>query len=374
MFGLAITALLATPVVALFKNYFSRPALWALSLIFILVLISGANSTNTTDWLVWLRIKLPFLILPLAFAGLPGLTARQLVTVLYSFIVVLAISAIVVLGNYFLNYQAINQSFLSGSSIPMPFSHIRYTLMLAFAFFCCCYLLANKLWLANKNEKWLQWALAAFIFIALHLLIVRSSLLALYLGIFYSAGYIIVKQRRYAVGLAAIVFIAALPFVAYHTVPSFKNRVKFMLYDLEEYKAGHINNMSDGPRLLSIKIGWQLWQQNKWMGVGAGDLKTETYSIYQNHYPDIYEANRKLPHNQLVWIMAGSGLIGLLLFLIGFLTPLIAGKNCRHWPIMVLYLVVGSSLFTECTFEEQVGTAFYLIFLLLFINHYHGNK
>jgi hypothetical protein len=80
------------------------------------------------------------------------------------------------------------------------------------------------------------------------------------------------------------------------------------------------------------------------------------------------EADRKLPHNQLLWTLATTGLIGLSLFLLAFFYPLVINRHYTNWLMLVLHLTIFSSFFTEATFEEQIGAGFYLTFLLVLMN------
>ena len=142
-----------------------------------------------------------------------------------------------------------------------------------------------------------------------------------------------------------------------------------MRYDLQQYERGEINEYSDAMRIESMKIGADIWLKNLWLGVGAGDLKMEMDKIYARDYPKISEANRRLPHNQFIWVLSTTGIIGFTLFLFAFFYPLIIKGHYKHWLLLVLYLVIFSSFFTEDTFEEQIGAGFYIIFLLLLLNH-----
>ena len=143
-----------------------------------------------------------------------------------------------------------------------------------------------------------------------------------------------------------------------------------MSYDLEMYQKGNINEHSDAMRLLSMQIGLQIWHEHPISGVGAGDLRDETYKIYAHRYPQISDYNRRLPHNQFIWVLATTGAVGLALFLVAFFFPLLSNGYYKYWPILILHLMVFSSFFTEDTFEEQMGSGFYLIFLLILMNHF----
>jgi len=369
MITLLIASLLYYGPVFSLKKYFQTKELLVLSLYLIIVLLSGLYSEDKTGWLNWVRIKLPFFALPLAFAPLNKLDDKKLVLLFYSFILTFFVSTSLVLGNYFLHFESMTKSFSQGTQIPMPFSHIRYTLMLAFTFFCAIYLLQQKSFLFNKNEKWIQIVYALFAFAALHILSVRSGLLALYIGLLYMALQEVFKRRQVLLGSIAVLCIVIMPFIAIKVVPSLHNKIDYMHYDLDRYKEGDINEHSDAMRLLSMKIGIQIWHESPLIGIGAGDLENESNKIYAQRYPQITEQNRRVPHNQFIWVLATTGLLGFVLFLTAFFFPLLSGFY-KYGPILILHLMIFSSFFTEDTFEEQMGSGFYLIFLLILMNHF----
>ncbi|MFI5205486.1 MAG: O-antigen ligase family protein, partial [Candidatus Paceibacterales bacterium] len=149
----------------------------------------------------------------------------------------------------------------------------------------------------------------------------------------------------------------------------FQNKLHYMDYDLFEYRHGTINDHSDAMRLLSMKIGLEIWKSNPILGVGSGDLENATNALYETKYTDISVANRRTPHNQFIWVLASTGIVGLVFFLLAFFYPFIVMRHYKYLPLVILYIIIFSSFFSEVTLEEQMGTAFYLIFLLLFLNH-----
>ena len=321
----------------------------------LVVFISGIYSDDKTSWLNWVRIKLPCLALPLAFAPLARLDDKKFRVALGGFILIFFISSSITLVHYLLNFQAITESINRGNALGMPLnSHIRYTIMLAFSFFCCIYLLtpypplqdlrANAIgeWepvpILNKKVRWLLITAAVFVFVALHMFTVRSGLVALYLGGLYLSLHEIFRRKKIFIGLGLICIILLAPLAAYKFVPSFQNKLNYMKYDLERYQVGDINNNSDAMRLASMKAGIKIWEQHKLIGAGAGDLRNECAEIYKTDYPQIAPENYRLPHNQFIWILATTGIIGLAAFLLAFLYPLFVNGNYKHWLFVVLHL------------------------------------
>ncbi len=370
LIGLVAIPLITENLVTVFKRYYLRKDYVVLSVFFWIVFFSGCYSDDITNWLNWVRIKLPYLFLPIAFASVKKPEQQKFIALLYGFILVFFISTLLVIFNYAMNYAFINNSIFSGRSIPMPFSHIRFTLMLAFSFFCCYYLYEKRLFLFYAGEKWLQLFLMAFSFTALHILSVRSGLLALYLGAFFLLLRYMINQKKYVPGLVLFLLLTSAPFVAYRLVPSLQNKLVFMQYDLKGLRDGEINYRYDLMRLSSMKIGLEVWSNNKLWGVGAGDLKESMNTTYERLLPQLNPQNRLMPHNELVWVLASLGTVGFLLFLFAFTFPVFYQNNYRHWLLVVLHLILFSSFLTEATLEEQIGTGFYITFLLVLINQF----
>ncbi|MES2622414.1 MAG: O-antigen ligase family protein [Bacteroidota bacterium] len=295
---------------------------------------------------------------------------RKFIALFYGFIFTFFASTSVVLANYFLNYEFINESFLRGNGIPMPYSHIRYTLMLTFALFAAVYLWSTKIYLINAAEKWLQLFFIVFSFLSLHVLAVRSALLALYISLLLVVIQYAVVRKKFLQSVGILAGLSIVLFIAIEYVPSLHNKLGFMNYDRIMYEKGQVKNLTDGIRIASIKGALEIAKENFWLGIGAGDLRNEMNNFYNQHYPEIPASDHKLPHNQFVWILATTGISGLLFFLFAFFFPFFYKGNYKHWLFVVFHLILFSSFITEATLEEQMGTAFYLIFLLLLMNHF----
>jgi O-antigen ligase len=72
------------------RNCFKNPLLLSICLLFFIPFVSGLWSSNRAEWSSVVRIKLPLLLLPLAFAGnwqLSGKQWRQLAAVFLFFVV-----------------------------------------------------------------------------------------------------------------------------------------------------------------------------------------------------------------------------------------------------------------------------------------------
>lgn len=366
--GLIISGLLSLNIKEIWSNYRHRPAFYVNILFFLVILLSGINSADTSLWLNFLRIKIPFLILPFAFCGFTFFDRAFFNKLLFAFIVCMSVSAACVMIRYGLHYQEITEHILSGSSIPVPFSHIRYTLLLVFSFFSLVWLWEQRT-IRQRNVLLL---IAGLFFIVIHVLSSRSGWLALYAGLLFYFCVYIYRSKKYILGLIMLVSLFALPVVMYQLIPSFHNKIVYMRYTTSQLSEGHSDGMSDAMRINSWKVGIEIIKDHPFIGTGVGDLQQVSKEYSRRMFPNIQnDDDRKMPHNEFIWIWAASGVFGFLAYCAAFLYPFLINFREKNWLFAILFLLFFSSFLTEPSIEEQVGSTFYLVFLLIFLAHFH---
>lgn len=380
MFGLAIVGLLDwthkdgkwsiqwNPIfVHNLRRFGFQPEYGVVTLFFFVVLWSGWQTEDWEYWMGRLRIKLPFLILPLAFLGLPVLLQKQYFSLMYFLIIVLSITCIGIGINYLLHFETITASIKHGKSIPTPCNHIRFSLLLSLG-------ILGGGWLSWKHyfwrfpwEKWLIRGMTLFLFGFIFLLSVRSGLVALYGGLFILLIYYVSATRSYWKAGIISLGLCAMPVIAYLTFPSFHAKMGYVQEDMRMQEQDKAQNYSDSGRFTSIEMGMEIAEDHPILGVGAGNLRQEVAEIYAKEFPKAREI--KLPHNQFVWVLAANGIIGLLLFSVAFFYPLLHHSNYRQPVFLAFNVVIFSSFLTESTLETSLGVALYLFFLLLGLNY-----
>jgi len=338
---------------------------------FFLVLFSSVYSTDWHYTLERLRIKLPFLLLPFAFFSLPDLDKKDFQKVLFFQLFLACVAAIGVGVNYLIDFENITTELSRGGAIPTPGNHIRFSLILAFSVLAGASLYWTRVQLKYAFERRLVLLLTLFLFVFMHVLSVRSGLLVLYISIGLLLLRYIFFSRRYVVGLIGMVVLLLLPILAYKTVPSFKNKLAYMEYDLKMYLSGKGANYSDAERITSLQAGLEVGNENKWLGVGAGDLRQVIKEKYKKDFPNI---TRRMPHNQFITIYAGTGLIGLLFFSFSFFYPIFAKRRFTDALFLGIHAIVFFSFMMESTIENAVGIAFYIFYLLLILRYLSPRK
>lgn len=343
-----------------FQNLFRQRVLVALALLLLVPVVSGLWSDDHAYWLERVRVRLPFLVLPWAFANLPALSTRQRHLVLYGLVWIMAILCIGVGINYLLHQADILQAMQEGRPMPVPRNHIRFSLMVATAVVAGGWLWQQRFVWRWAWERRLLAAAALFLLVFLHVLAVRSGLAALYAALLFAGGWWAWQARRWLPAVAVVLGIGLALWGALSAFPSLKQKWAYTVYDWEQYQGQSGASYSDSERWISMRAGWLLWQENPWLGTGAGDLRSETARITAERFPQ-YQAAPKLPHNQFLYLLAGTGLLGLAVSLLALLAPVWAGRGLLFGAFQVMVLV---SCLVEYTLETAMGVAWYLFFTL----------
>ncbi|MEI7802118.1 MAG: O-antigen ligase family protein [Bacteroidota bacterium] len=345
------------------NEYFSDPVLIILSLFFLTFLLSGIYSEDKQYWLQKTNVRLAFILIPLGMITLRSMTHKTFQWLLYFFMWMLVISSICVLINYLENYDAVNGMYSAGQTMETPYSHVRFSLLVCFAVFIGWYLYQGDFQPLFRGEKYLTLIATIFLIVFLHVMAVRSGLLAFYLCAIFLLLRSVFIFRKWKRGFLALLLLLLLPFVAYNFFPSVKTKVQYMKYDLDQYFSfNQTAGLSDATRLLSMKNGIEIWKENIWIGVGAGDVKNEALKKYVD--PEIKTAS-KLPHNQIVWELASVGVIGFVLFWFASLFPFFYNRNYADPLFVCLHIILFSSYLTEATIDDSNGNGLYLLFLVL---------
>ena len=188
--------------------------------------------------------------------------------------------------------------------------------------------------------------------------------MALYAALGCSIIRFLFLTKKWKVGMVALVLLALVPIVALNTVSSLKQRIAYMLYDWQHFRSAEGGeSYSDSERFISLDVGVRIWLDHKIMGVGVGDLVQETQRYTAIFHP-FYAETPKLPHNQFIYILAATGLMGLVISLWALLYPLTIAMYRRFYIFIIFQVIVFVSFLVEYTLETSIGAAFYLFYML----------
>lgn len=342
----------------------SRPDYWAMACFFLVIFIGIWPLHDPAYWWERARIKVPFLVMPWVFFLLPRFSAAYWQALLLAIIGLLTLTTFGVFGYYLLHFAEVQRLIDQGQPMPLPSNHIRFSLLLALGILNGIHLL-QTVDFARSWQRWLLRAATLWLFLFMHILAVRSGLAALYLALLGLSVQYAGRSGRWWLVPSALGALVGLLVLSYWTIPSFQTKLNYVRWDLTQAAKTGTMPLSDSDRLRSLQVGWALFQAAPLTGVGPGNLRQAVERHYFQYFPT--QEKRLQPHNQFLFVLAGSGLLGLLVFLPGVLLPVFFRQNYRQPLLLGFFLVTGASLLVEATFENAMGVAIYTFFLLLYL-------
>ena len=194
----------------------------------------------------------------------------------------------------------------------------------------------------------------------------------MYLAIVAGTAWYIFQTKKYWLGLAVGLGLAALPVLAWFAIPSFQTKIRYAVYDRYMYNKGKGGLYADSGRIVSLNVGWDIFKANPVLGVGAGNLDREVKKGFAEKYPEYVEP--LMPHNQFLFVMAGTGVIGLLIFLYAVFLPFFFQKNFSYPPLLCFYAIFLFTFMIEHTIENAIGVGTFVFFLVLMLSMLNREK
>ncbi|HOT13320.1 MAG TPA: O-antigen ligase family protein [Bacteroidales bacterium] len=144
-------------------------------------------------------------------------------------------------------------------------------------------------------------------------------------------------------------------------------RIYDLIREFDEWRRTGIPAGSVTIRINGLKNGWKVFSEHIWFGTGYGDINDDIQAQFDKDSPDLGEDKKQNPHNQLLTIMIGSGIVGLVVFLLSFVLPGILERKYSSYLFLVSFCVVLFSFFTDDTLERMIGCVIMALFFSLFL-------
>jgi O-antigen ligase len=121
-------------------------------------------------------------------------------------------------------------------------------------------------------------------------------------------------------------------------------------------------------RLAVWQCGWELFLAHPIIGVDIGDKKDALMEKYKEKKFEFALRTGKNVHSNYLDILYSMGIIGLSLFLIGWIIlPLRYAKKNNDWLTILIILTFAAAWVSEIYFDRSLGgmlTGFFIPFLL----------
>ncbi len=145
---------------------------------------------------------------------------------------------------------------------------------------------------------------------------------------------------------------------------------------------GIVNNKQTNHRIFIWKYGWEVINENPWLGTGTGSTDVtlkpkfeKSTAVFWNGYQpyrlDEFDYNY---HNQFLQTLGNQGIIGFVLLLTIFIVAFIQAIKSKDATGIAFLVLVAISFLTESMLLRQAGALFFSFFMaFLFVNR-RGNK
>ncbi len=338
---------------------------WLLGLCWIaFYALSWFWTTDKGNWGTRLEVKLPFLILPLAFGFLPKFSAKQLQTITIGAGICFLISACYSLSFLITDPRASIFKYDYADVLPtLPRKdHIRAGLSVTLFIIWCFYVFPYL----QQRIQWFIGFLIAFLIVFIHILAVKSGLISLYIFLVAMSIYLAFSRKK-LIGVVVVITIPVLVFLAINYIPTFSKRANYIFFSIWMYSHGDASgNYGDINRIKSYEIAFDLIKKHPLTGVGTGDMLNEMTEGFHKWNPNLPEQAIILPHNQFLTIALGCGLPAMFFFILWFFMPLLNIKKGRNgFYFLVMWLLAFLQLMIEPVLEVQFGVFVFLFFLLM---------
>ena len=366
--GLALSAIISLLKTNTFSNIRKQP--WFLGFILIYILhLTGFLYPEVSDPKTMNRdlvMKLPLLILPFSFAVLPALSKVRLQQLYYVFVICVFLGSLYSAGYYFTHFDYVNELYIHSDVMETPTNHVRYSLMVGFAVLIGYKFIREKFFVFRPIEKWFLIGITIWLFIFLHILAVRSGLVAFYAVAGLGLAFDFFFRRRFLSSVLIGFGLMLSLVLAFFTLPTFYNKFFLTIADVKSVsEAESAHDYSIAGRVYSFKVATEVIKDNPIIGVGIGNLEAELEKRYETMFPEILDRGHILPHNQFIYTLAVFGIAGLLIFLICFYFPLFRFARLFEPLYLFHYLIITFSFLFETTLETQVGLVYSILFILL---------
>jgi O-antigen ligase len=359
-----------------------RPAIVFIILFYILQLLSVCLSDDREKGWLYLQVRIPLLLFPVSLGLIYIRHAIKIrIYFIYAFITTLAalfclVSALIVY------YRTGDSGFIYNDSLTEAIGKqsVYFALMVNIAIFSYAYLLLKN---HISSPYKIPVVIAIAFLVTIHFLLAsRMEIIFLYtsviiLGLYY---FFVKKKNR----KAGFIMIGALAFCAIAFIMAFPktlNRFNELLYPSYNFKSNAVEshyNMqltSEQWNGLNIRLaiwncGFEIVKKKPLMGVSLGDKDQALLDVFREKEFNFGIRTNKNMHSTYLDILASMGVIGLTVFLVGFIIlPLVSCTKLRDIAGTLMIIDFMLSFITETYPDRSMGCIIFGFFIAFIISY-----
>lgn len=327
-----------------------------LTIPYVILLIGAFSTTNISQLGTELTKNLPFVILPLILLSVP----RSLHRVNYKIIAKAFILANILISLLLLGI-ILKTIILQGFSLEI-FWNITHQSLSSYVDINAIYLslyLAVSLIIVTYNYVQTEYSKPFSSRLKHFLVMALFAVLLVFLSsrtVMFSCAFLIVllwihhffQQKNVLKSMLRVFIVGSLIGLAGLAInPVLKWRIESVLlsnsFDRNQTKEEGIQ-----MRERLWKSAYEVFENNYIFGVGTGDFKEALDEVYKSHKYRVQYRFKMNSHNQYLSVMVSNGLIGILLFMLYLLYPLVLYIKYKNWGLVAL-----TCLFMLCFITES---------------------
>jgi O-antigen ligase len=357
-----------------------RKALIFIFLFFGLQVISALVSGNRQEGFAMLAMRSPLFLFPLSIGLIH--TRKELkfrILLVYCITVVLA-GAICLITAWVQFKKSGDMTYLydDGLTEAIDRQSIYFSLMVDFALFAFTYLLFKRSFAIEHPGG--VYLCIAFLLVIQFMLASRIAIIGLYCGLLVIALAWMIKNRKLVRGMTLIFTLVGVVLLLVHWFPKTMDKFKELTYTSYQFDARPIENRVDKQRVnpeqwngMNIRLAvWrcagELIQQHWLLGVPLGDKQERLMAVYRSKGFEFALATRRNMHSTYLDVLGNVGVVGLIIFLLGFLVlPAIACYKENDALGGFILISFAIALSTETYIDKSVGCillGFFISFVL----------
>lgn len=251
---------------------------------------------------------------------------------------------------YFSDKNYWNNLYSKGQVLTTFMHHVKFSLLIVLSI--------NILTYTNIINNKFKNIIILYFIIYLHILAVKSGLLILYISIIiYIIQKIYYKKYQY-------IIILLFPVIGYLFSTNLQNKINYLKYDIQQLHQENVLDYSDARRIVSFQIAWNIFKENKLLGVGLTNIKKETENKYNAIYKYFDASKMMYVHNSYLQILVSTGVVGFILFTFSIIIIL-----KEYWINNKLLFILNSLFLMVCFWdaltEQLVGLSIFILIQIL---------
>ena len=383
--GVVLVSFLYNPFAEKVRLIGERKEILLMIVFYIWHIISTFLSVNQHEALVMLALRVPLLVFPLSI-GLIYIREELKDRILLAFIIIITATALVCFLYSISQFRQTGDSSLLYNDSLTSLVHVQsiyFALIVNLALFSYFYLLRK----GSFAIEYIGLAYLSIVFLLVFhfMLASRIAIISLYSVFLYFGIMYMVRRRLYLGGgviVLGLIIGTVILFKVFPKVVGRFNEMKYTQYQFNNHNREHHYNMEltadqwNGAnlRLALWACGAELGKKYWLTGAQLGDKQDRLVEVYRSKQFDYAVQTKKNMHNNYIDVFCTFGVIGFVVFLLGFvIIPMLKAIRNRDLlgALMIGFLAV--SMFSETYMDRSMGCLL-LGFFLSFISAWRGRR